>query len=184
MRPRLCSCNETRPNSCSRSSRSQDRGQSSAATYTTGRKHRDLDRIQDLTQQRQKTDLSSNVPTCVNSLRHYYVATRLSGSNRLLVRANLPRSQRTSLVHYINQRSVRLAIEELDNLHKLGRRLHLFVNLLKIGDESFWNQKVSSKNARRTPPHVLKHLCHLIGVEGSRVNHAEASCLRDRRYQL
>src|SRR6266849_816247 len=91
--PALCSCNETRPNSCSRSSRSQDRGQSSAATYTTGRKHRDLDRIQDLTQQRQKTDLSSNVPTCLNSLRHYYVATSLSGSNRLLVRANLPRSQ-------------------------------------------------------------------------------------------
>src|SRR5207247_7346933 len=124
MRPRLCSRNEACPNSYSRSSCSQDRGQSSAGAYTTCCQHGNLDRIQNLTQQRQKTDLSPNVPTRLNSLRHYDVATSLSGSNGFLVRANLPRSQRTSLVHYIHQGRVWLALEALDTLHKFGRRLY------------------------------------------------------------
>src|SRR2546428_10136654 len=87
-------------------------------------------------------------------------------------------------MHEIHQRRVRLSIEEFDNLHEFGRRLRLFVNLVKIGNECFWNQKVGSKDARCTPPHVLKHVGHLIGIERSSVNHAQASCLRDRSSQL
>src|SRR5437588_6996136 len=77
-----------------------------------------------------------------------------------------------------------MAIEEFDNLHEFGRRLHLFVNVVKIGDEGLWNQKVRSKDARRTPPHVRKHLGHLVGIEGPSVNHAQTSSLRDCGCQL
>src|SRR5713226_7750704 len=86
---------------------------------------------------------------CLYTLSDNQIAACFGRGYCLIVRAHLPRGQRTVLVYQLDKRQVWLSIEELDDLCMLRSGLYNFPEFFQIRVPCFRNYEVSSKDVPR-----------------------------------